>query len=109
MSLRFIDRDGKKILQEWVKASMKDPLVSAWEDVPIYEEPKEPEYLIAYGYRGASGKGISLVSTVDCNTRLIDERLVEKLAQWIESVEHQFLSPIMVLKEYRKHVPKREK
>lgn len=51
MSLRFIMRDGKKILQEKVRiVDSKDPLgmssVEEWNDIPLVEElpppPKEP-------------------------------------------------------------------
>lgn len=60
MNLRFIERDGKKILQ-WcypqemgIKQSTGVPV--DWYDVPLVQEPKKPREFWLYHYDGSKGK-----------------------------------------------------
>lgn len=58
MSLRFIMRDGKRILQQEVDAYKKGPtpcsdnvsLGREWQDVPLVEEPKKAREWNVYLY-----------------------------------------------------------
>lgn len=106
-NLRWINRDGKMILQQqdtekpMIHKDLPDYLI--WRDVPMHEEPKESEYVIANACdcAGQSSK---------VNTRLIDERLVNKL---VEALEFCLLDypkscgrkAMSALEQYRKHVP----
>lgn len=96
MSLRFIERDGKKILQEKC-ASIEDPLIAKWRDVPL--EPDEPEYIIREYAIQTPGNMMTLV-------RLIDERLVEKLVDSLWSDLTTDGEKGDAIREYRKWVPK---
>jgi hypothetical protein len=79
MSLRFIERDGKKILQEEVR----NVEGFTWRDVPLVElKPDEPKW--HKGYYCDKDQKIHLPNTISphcehCNVLLIDSRPVKAL------------------------------
>lgn len=115
-NLRFVSRDGKMILQQ-----RKDER-EIWQEVPVHEEPKEPEYVVrtikCYGTKKSDVHSFSVAILgsefgADREFRLIDERLVNKLVEALEFVRSTsdepgtFNEAARALTHYRKHTVKK--
>jgi hypothetical protein len=106
LKLRWITRDGKKVLQQWT--NWLEPTTRTdycWEDVPVEEAPKEPEYYTAIVGKGGDLNWAGGIFSNPDGIRLVDERLVEKLVDALRSHGDYHMR---LLEEYRRYIPKKK-